>query len=174
MILEHLVKDDYDGLVKSQRRSVPKTALIRKTWRDMFDFFIATRKERDPVIARAQLTANDAKGLWSLGLTEGKTMGTLAAEWTCDASQVTWIVDRLEKRGLAERRPAPGDRRVKMVVLTPLGQKTRDEVMSAFYEPPDALLLLSRADLEILHAIVGRLTAAQATKETSAASDRPA
>jgi DNA-binding MarR family transcriptional regulator len=156
---------------------MPKTALVRETWRDMFDFFIATRKERDPVIARAQLTANDAKGLWSLSLYEGKTMGTLAAEWTCDASQVTWIVDRLEKRGLAERRPAPGDRRVKMVVLTPLGQKTRDEVMGAFYEPPDALMSLSRADLEVLHAIVGRLTAALLARENQAspaASERPA
>ena len=164
------------GLVKSQRRSVPKTALIRETWRDMFDFFIATRKERDPVIAKAQLTANDAKGLWSLSLTEGKTMGTLAGEWTCDASQVTWIVDRLEKRGLAERRSASGDRRVKMVVLTPLGQKVRDEVMSAFYEPPEAFLTLSRAELEQLHHIVRRLTLEVKANEASqsAASERPA
>ena len=141
----------------------------------MFDFFIATRKDRDPVIAKAQLTANDAKALWSLSLHEGKTMGTLAAEWTCDASQVTWIVDRLEKRGLAERRSALGDRRVKMVVLTPLGQKTRDEVMSAFYEPPNAFRTLSRAELEQLHHIVLRLNVElKANEARSAASERPA
>ena len=135
-----------------------KDALAKQAWSDLFDFFISSRKERDPVIAKHQLTANDAKGLWSLSMTEGKTMGALAAEWTCDASNATWIVDRLEKRGLAERRPAPGDRRVKKVVLTALGQKTRDAIMAAFHEPPEAILALSRADLETLHAIVGRLT----------------
>ena len=141
----------------------------------MFDFFIATRKERDPVIAQAQLTPNDAKALWSLSMQEGKTMGTLAAEWACDASQVTWIVDRLEKRGLAERRSAPGDRRVKLVVLTPLGQKTRDDVMSAFYEPPEAFVTLSRTELEQLHHIVRRLTTElKATEASESASERPA
>ena len=142
----------------------------------MFDFFIATRKERDPAIAKAQLTPNDARALWSLSMHEGKTMGSLAAEWTCDASQVTWIVDRLEKRGLAERRSAPGDRRVKLVVLTPLGQKTRDEVMSAFYEPPEAFLTLSRTELEELHLIVRRLTTELKANEAaqSAASEQPA
>jgi len=141
-----------------QRRPKSKNALAKEAWSDLFDFFISSRKERDPVIAEHQLTPNDAKGLWALSLSEGKTMGALAAEWTCDASNATWIVDRLEKRGLAERRPAPGDRRVKMVVLTPLGQKTRDAIMAAFHEPPEAMVALSRGDLETLHAVVGRLT----------------
>ena len=36
----------------------------------------------------------------------------------------TWIVDRLEKLGLGERRSLPDDRRVQFVVLTPKGQRT--------------------------------------------------
>jgi DNA-binding MarR family transcriptional regulator len=161
--------------VKSERRPVPKSALAGEAWRELFDFFIGSRKERDPVIAAHQLSPNDAKALWSLSLTEGKTMGALAAEWTCDASNATWIVDRLEKRGLAERRAAAGDRRVKMVVLTLLGQKTRDTIMAAFYEPPDALLTLSRTELEALRRIAVRL--ADISRETTAraaASERPA
>jgi DNA-binding MarR family transcriptional regulator len=161
--------------VKSQRHPTSKTALAGEAWRELFDFFIGSRKERDPVIAQHQLTANDAKGLWSLSLTEGKTMGALAAEWTCDASNATWIVDRLEKRGLAERRAVAGDRRVKMVVLTPLGQKTRDAIMAAFYEPPDALLALSREELEALHRVATHLTdITRATAARAAASEQPA
>ncbi|MFY9586842.1 MAG: MarR family transcriptional regulator, partial [Actinomycetota bacterium] len=161
--------------VRSERRTTPKTALAGEAWRELFDFFIGSRKERDPVIAKHQLTANDAKGLWSLSLTEGKTMGALAAEWTCDASNATWIVDRLEKRGLAERRAAAGDRRVKMVVLTPLGQKTRDAIMASFYEPPEALLALSRDELESLRRIAVRLTdLSRETTARAAASERPA
>ena len=123
----------------------------------MFDFFIATRKERDPAIGKHQLTANDAKALWSLSLTEGKTMGTLAAEWTCDASNATWIVDRLEERGLAERRTIPTDRRVKQVVLTAKGERTRREMVRTLFEPPAELLDLDREDLEALRDAVSKL-----------------
>src|SRR5713226_4435512 len=40
-------------------------------------------------------------------------MSELADTLWCDASNVTGIVDRLEARGLVERRPSDGDRRVK-------------------------------------------------------------
>jgi DNA-binding MarR family transcriptional regulator len=43
-------------------------------------------------------------------------MSQLADEWLCDASNATWIVDRLEERGLAERETTPTDRRVKDAV----------------------------------------------------------
>ena len=55
-------------------------------------------------------------------------------------SNATWIVDRLEARGLAERRARAGDRRVKLVVLTAAGVRTRDKLRAATYEPPPKLL----------------------------------
>src|SRR2546423_15158611 len=41
-------------------------------------------------------------------------MNELAETLWCDASNGTGIVDRLEPRGLVERRPSPDDRRVKL------------------------------------------------------------
>ena len=61
-----------------------------------------------------------------------------------------WIVDRLEKRGLAERRPKPGDRRVKLVVLTAAGAKARKQLLDGLFDPPPELLALPRATLEVL------------------------
>ena len=52
-------------------------------------------------------------------------MGELAERLCCDASNVTGIVDRLEARGLVERRVAPDDRRVKQLVLTDSGRTLR-------------------------------------------------
>jgi len=52
-------------------------------------------------------------------------MRDLADRLCCDASNVTSIVDRLESRGLVERRPDPVDRRVKQLVLTDAGDKLR-------------------------------------------------
>jgi DNA-binding MarR family transcriptional regulator len=52
----------------------------------------------------------------------------------------------------------PGtDRRVKTVVLTPLGAKTRAAVIERLHEPPDDLLALDREDLEELRAALAKL-----------------
>ncbi|NUS71960.1 MAG: MarR family transcriptional regulator [Corynebacteriales bacterium] len=51
------------------------------------------------------------------------------AEWlSCDASNVTGIVDGLEQRGLVTREPSPTDRRVKFLVLTKAGERKRAEL----------------------------------------------
>ena len=84
-------------------------------------------------------------------------MRSLADEWRCDASNATWIVDRLERAGLAVRRSEPNDRRVKLVLLTPKGARMRREVMEAFYSPPPELLALNAADLTALERLLVRL-----------------
>ena len=53
-------------------------------------------------------------------------MRSLADAWGSDASNATWVVDRLERLGLAERRALVTDRRVKLAVLTARGIKARD------------------------------------------------
>ena len=84
-------------------------------------------------------------------------MRELAEQWECDASNATWIVDRLERFGLAERRPVPGDRRVRQVVLTPAGEGLRAELLEEFHTPPTDLLRLSRKDLEALARLLDEL-----------------
>jgi DNA-binding MarR family transcriptional regulator len=84
-------------------------------------------------------------------------MRSLAEEWGCDASNATWIVDRLETVGLAERRMVPHDRRIKLVTLTPKGLKTKADLMEEFYTPPPELLDLDRVDLEVLRRVLENL-----------------
>jgi DNA-binding MarR family transcriptional regulator len=55
-------------------------------------------------------------------------MKDVAGRLHCDASNVTGIVDRLESRGLVERRVRTGDRRVKELVLTPEGRRVQRRV----------------------------------------------
>ncbi|MGH2728398.1 MAG: MarR family winged helix-turn-helix transcriptional regulator [Actinomycetota bacterium] len=138
-----------------------KQELAADVWRSMFEFLIATRSQRDKVLAKLGLnglTPNDSKALFSLQPGEGKPMGALAGEWTCDASNATWMVDRLEERGLAERKASPHDRRVKLVVLTPLGAKTRKKLMDGMFSPPPELLRLERDDLLALRRALGKLS----------------
>jgi DNA-binding MarR family transcriptional regulator len=82
------------------------------------------------------------------------------AKWLCcDASNVTGIVDRLEARGLVERRPAPGDRRVKMLALTERGAALAEEIARRMAVPPEPLAELSAADQRALRDILQRALA---------------
>jgi MarR family transcriptional regulator, organic hydroperoxide resistance regulator len=78
------------------------------------------------------------------------TMSALAGSLFCDASNVTGIVDRLEDRGLIERRPAAHDRRVKMLAVTDEGARLRRQVVERLTEPPPFVAELSPADQRAL------------------------
>jgi DNA-binding MarR family transcriptional regulator len=63
-----------------------------------------------------------------MSLDEPIPMGDVAAGMGYDASHITTLVDQLEGRGLVERRPDPGDRRVKHIVITEPGAELRDQM----------------------------------------------
>lgn len=139
-------------------RSDRKARVAADAWRLLFDFFMLTRPQRDQVLETLDLTPNDVRALATLlEAPEGRTMRSLADAWSCDASNATWMVDRLEERGLAERRGRPGDRRVKLVVLTPAGARAKGALMAGMYRPPPELLELPRHALEALRDAAARL-----------------
>ena len=131
-------------------RGGSKTAIAADAWRSIFDFIVATVGHRNRILAQLGLTPNDARALSSLDPRTGRTMRALASEWECDASTVTWIVDRLERKHLAERGAHPTDRRKTLVTLTPAGVRTKDAMLAGNYTPPPELLDLDDADLVAL------------------------
>ena len=54
---------------------------------------------------------------------EGKSQQTIGEAIGAPASRMVAIVDELEQRGLVERRPHPGDRRIRALYLTAAGRK---------------------------------------------------
>ena len=101
-------------------------ARAREVWRAMFDLLIRSAPERTKSLARRGLTPNDSRALFSLDAQTGRSMRSLADQWECDPSYATAIVDRLERLGLAKRQVVSHDRRIKLVMLTHKGQKTKD------------------------------------------------
>ena len=137
-----------------------KTKLATVVWRGIFDFIIATSPRRIELLALHGLTPNESRALQTAGLEgHGRTMRSLAAEWRCDASTATWTVDRLEAKGLAERRAHPSDRRVKLVVLTPNGIATKAALLAGIYAPPPELLELTDQELLELERAISALPA---------------
>ena len=66
-------------------------------------------------------------------LTKPAPMRDLAERLACDQSYITNLADQVEDRGLVCRVPGD-DRRVKLLQLTPAGEKLRDEISEAVAE----------------------------------------
>jgi DNA-binding MarR family transcriptional regulator len=88
-------------------------------------------------------------------------MGDLAGKLGCDASNVTGLTDRLSARGLVERRPSEGDRRVKVLVLTAEGVRVQRRLWQRLMTDSPMSKGLSRKDQTSLHRLLRQLTAAQ-------------
>jgi len=153
--LDHHDEVGYAGWVADD--FVSKIDLAAQAWRPLARFFFDTVRHRQRILSQEGLTPNDVRALMVLDPEQGRTMRELAEAWGCDASNATFIVDRLEERTLAERRTIPTDRRVKLVVLTSHGAEVRGRVLERFFEPPPELLALNRADLEVLREAASRL-----------------
>jgi DNA-binding MarR family transcriptional regulator len=136
---------------------VTKGELAGEVWEQITSYFFAHRETHLEVARELGLTPGHTKTLFELDEQVGKPMGELAHAMACDASNATWLVDRLEERGLVERRPYPGDRRVKAVVLTEEGAKLRALLTERLATPPADLVALDRDDLEALHEALDRL-----------------
>lgn len=115
------------------RRVEPRTADEPRTVDEevldlMFQVLGLLKQHFHTAIVDMGLTPQQAHALRALDPARPVPMRELAAGMMCDASTVTGIVDRLEDRGLVERRPNPGDRRVKGLVVTPAGMELRDRI----------------------------------------------
>ncbi len=126
----------------------------REAWELLAELFVAQRGRMLSIASELEL--NPPQLLTLQWLEEPLPMGELAGRLHCDSSNVTGIVDRLETRGLVERRADERDRRVKLLVLTEEGQRLRELVVGRMHEPPPAITGLSRPDQQALRDIMRR------------------
>ena len=146
---------------RSTPASRSKDRLAADVWRLMasFTFDSFKRAGHMAILSRLGLTPGHMKALLVLDPAEPRPMRALADAIGVDASSATWLVDRLEERGFAERRPDPDDRRVKTIVLTPRGIAVREQLREALYEPPAELLELDMTQLQSLRRALESLPA---------------
>lgn len=94
----------------------------------------------------AELDLTPAQALALINMQAPAPMRDLAHLLACDASNVTGIVDGLERRGLVSRQAGPADRRVKYLVLTEEGERRRDLLRTRAHAKAVALFELSDGD----------------------------
>jgi len=128
----------------------------KEAWGLVFRIAMENRSGLLDELEALDLTFMQAHVLRALEPGSERPMRDLAGVLKCDASNVTGIVDRLEARGLVERRSAANDRRVRTLALTPAGLALRERAWAVFREPPDSIKRLSSADRRALRDILRR------------------
>jgi len=131
-----------------------------EAWQLLWQVFQANKPRFMALAQEMRLSPMQLHTLRLIEPGEDMPMSSLAGMLFCDNSNVTGIVDRLEARGPIERRPAEHDRRVKLLVLTPEGERVRRTVFQQMSQPPPAIAALpahhKRALRDALRAAVGR------------------
>lgn len=126
----------------------------RATLEHLFGIVDRIRAHFDTVATQAGLSPAQATAL--LQLDDPIPMHQLASALSCDRSNVTGIVDRLEDQGLVERQGDVDDRRVKNLVLTPTGVQLRARIQQQLFSELPEAAGLSPTQLEDLGRLLGQ------------------
>lgn len=113
-------------------------------------------EEYEEAAAGHTLTGAQARLLSLLSL-EPLPMRKLAQRLKCEPSNVTGIVDRLESRGLVERRPDPTDRRVKLAAATAEGRRVARSLRDSLRFAREPLAGLSEGERVALRDALRRM-----------------
>ena len=136
-----------------------KAAIAADVWRMLaeFSFAMLQRGRHFEGLKELGLTPGHLKVLSALEPSTPRPMGVIADACHCDPSMATWLVDRLEERGLVERTMLASDRRVKTVALTARGVEVKKLLFTRMFEPPEELLALDKETLESLRRELAKL-----------------
>jgi len=121
-------------------------APAQEAWMLLLDLVGSHRATIVATAAEHDLSPMQAFALRRLEPGRPLPMNELADVLGCDASNVTGIVDRLEVRGLVERRADERDRRVRNLAVTAEGAAVREDLLRRMHTPPAEIAALSPTD----------------------------
>ena len=120
------------------------------------DIVARYHEDYEDAAAQHSLTGAQARLLSLLSL-QPLPMRKLAQKLRCEPSNVTGIVDRLESRGLVERRPDPADRRVKLAAATQEGRRVAKDLRESLRFAREPLAGLGREERLALRGLLQRM-----------------
>lgn len=128
----------------------------REAWMQLFQLLQSGKRQFQELAAQFGLAPIQVHLLLNLDVDRAGPMSEIAELLACDASYVTNLVDRLEAKGLLERRPNASDRRVKLIALTEAGRRTKSDIMAMVSNPPPFIANMPEADRDLLRDILVR------------------
>jgi len=124
----------------------------------LLEFLMTAKHGLIEVAKQYDLTPLQAITVVFIDVAIPKPMNAFQKLYSCDASNVTGIIDGLEEKGLVTRSELREDRRVKMVLLTAKGLILQKELVKGFLQI-DSLILkdLSESELDSFRSIIIKL-----------------
>lgn len=140
-------------------KSTEPTVLSELTPR-MMALFVWLARYYDARFEDLGLTAASARALLQLDPITPVPTKVLAERLSCDPSNVTAFVDRLEEGGLIERRVDRKDRRVKTLAITAAGRRMRERMISLMAADTPPLQCLTTTEQRTLLDLLNKAWAA--------------
>ncbi len=146
MDLEARARDDHHDALRLWLRLLTCTQLIEQQVRARL------REQFETTLPRFDLMAQLERA------PDGLKMNELSRRMMVTGGNVTGITDQLEAEGMVQRVRLEGDRRALLIRLTSTGKKAFAE-MASVHEGwiVDSLAGLSEPEVEVLHALLGKL-----------------
>ncbi len=108
--------------------------------------------------ARLGLGPGEAQALWLLGEGGDASTRDLARRLGVDPANASTLLTKLEARGLVRRRPAPDDRRRRLVSLTAEGRRTKQRLAGYMEGGRGGFSELSTAELASFRDLLRRVS----------------
>jgi DNA-binding MarR family transcriptional regulator len=128
------------------KKNIP--AIASEIDRDLRAVRLILRRPLEAEIARGGLTGPQQSAMSVVVASGGLSLKDLSRELGLAHSTVSGIVDRLEKRGMVERRPDPADRRITKIVAAVVVQEFVRETMPTLEMHPLAEALRAASPSE--------------------------
>ena len=133
----------------------------------LFEILLAQKRLTQGIAREFGLSLQQLAALRNLVPGDGIPMSVLAEALSCDAANVTGVVDKLEARRLV-RRFASRDRRVRLLETTRRGAELREKILARLREPTPWIMALASEEQTLLRDLLRKgLTAAQAQEDRS-------
>jgi DNA-binding MarR family transcriptional regulator len=102
----------------------------------LMDLFARTLDHQGSILETLGLTYSQAKLLWRLEVGDTPSLKELARRCGVDPSNLAGVVDQLTERRLVLSRPAPHDKRVRVIRLTADGVRLRRRLVALMSRNP--------------------------------------
>jgi DNA-binding MarR family transcriptional regulator len=136
------------------------THITPRFYLSLLEFLLSSKQQIMAIGVELDLTSMQAITLLLIDENHPRPMKNFCLLFHCDASNVTGIVDGLEKKGLVSRQSDANDRRIKVIQLEPAGKQIQQTIMERLDAANDFMLArLSDTEQQQFVHIVQKLTA---------------
>ncbi|HUB93263.1 MAG TPA: MarR family winged helix-turn-helix transcriptional regulator [Verrucomicrobiae bacterium] len=132
----------------------------------LLEFLMAAKQQIVAIGSEFGLSSIQTATLLLLDDTRPRPMKSLCTLYHCDASNITGIIDGLEKRGLVSRQNDARDRRIKVIQLETTGKQLQQTIIERLAASNSFLFdPLSQAEAQQFVHIVEKIAAVTTPKD---------